>query len=134
MKKFIENTVSILGGIILITGFLAACEGKQDIDMQVGVSKYAVKNESFEERFVVDTFKITSVNDKGEINGDLLSSTASDEEWSTAEGIYLLKSEQASYTTVIEGLQVGDMIEVTYDKEDYKESIWDNILDIEEVN
>jgi hypothetical protein len=136
MKKILENVLTIAGGLVLITGFLAACGEpnlKQDATSEIEQKAKMKQLKAFEDKFVIDTFKISEVNNKGEVRGEIIDSTANGSSYETGEGIYLLKSEQASYQSVVKGLHKGDVIEVAYLKKDYKEEVWDNILDVEKV-
>lgn len=75
---------------------------------------------------VMEFFEITEVKN-GEIRGEIIYSTYEEEQ---GEGIYLDES-YAGYKELVESkVKVGDIIEVTYDREDYEGSIWDNILKV----
>jgi hypothetical protein len=131
MKKFCENVLTILGGCVLITVFLTACEGFKDLKQENHVAAETISHmqetTAYQDDFVFEVFKIENVNDKGEIRGEIIGSSA----WSTGEGIYL----DDTYTrSDISGLKVGDIILVVYDKQDYEEEIWDNILDVKKLN
>lgn len=52
----------------------------------------------------------------------------------TGEGIYLLESELAYIPGAPKDFEVGDEIEVCYLREDYDNSIFDNIQSIEFIN
>jgi hypothetical protein len=132
MKKIYENVLTIVGGCVLIGGFLTAC-GEQNIaadknEAVVQVSEYK-QLKAFDNKFVIDTFKINEV-DGDEVRGEIIKTTAP-KQIQTGEGIYLLKSQKASYQSVVQSIHKGDIVEVTYLKKDYEQSIWDNILDVE---
>lgn len=131
MKKIIENVLTIVGGCVLTVGFLFASESFQNKSSVQTVSAAALndiqENTAYEDEYVFETFEIEEINKKGEIRGGIVGSS----EWSTGEGIYL----DETYTkSDLSGLKVGDIILVVYDKQDYKEEIWDNILDVKNLS
>lgn len=75
---------------------------------------------------VVETFVIHEETET-EIRGELLNGTG--------EGIYLDETYTAQdWDQLKEDIKVGSVINVHYDKEDYENEIWDNILKIEVLN
>jgi hypothetical protein len=131
MKKIIENVLTILGGSVLIMGFILGAESfenfKQEKHVAAATISHMQETTAYQDDFVFEVFKIENVNDKGEIRGEIIGSSA----WSTGEGIYL----DDTYTkSDISSLKVGDIILVVYDKQDYEEEIWDNILDVKKLN
>lgn len=69
---------------------------------------------------VYEIFDIVSI-ENGEIRGEIVQGLEGQ-----GEGIYLLQKEFMD-----KGIEVGDRIIVTYDKDDYANEIWDNIVEIE---
>jgi hypothetical protein len=75
--------------------------------------------------FVYEEFEITE-NANGEIRGGLISTSEI-----TGEGIYL--DETYKGYDLLKDVEVGTRIKVTYDKDDYKNEVWDNIVDIDVI-
>jgi hypothetical protein len=109
MKKLI---LAISLFLIILTG----CASKQVAEDPKEVKKYTV----------VETFKLVDFDEDG-IRGDLLTST---DGGMGEEGIFLDYDTVEDFDLTVED---GDEISVTYDKEDYDNGIWDNILEIEEL-
>lgn len=107
-----SNSYSILLLVIscMAALILSGC-GKPSVDASNDV-------EIVEEQFIV-----TSVSEN-EIYGDLVESPNPIQ----AEGIYL----DDSYYDIglLSKVKVGDKIKVSYDKKDYEEENWDNILEV----
>jgi len=132
MKKFYENLLTVLGGSILIVCFLFLISGCGSAEIKTSKQQQSPVN--VDSRFTIDTFKIVSIDDKGNIEGDLIDSSAANTEWSTSEGIHLETLNQEDWSTDLRTLEVGDTIQAVYYTADYKMSIWDNILDIRKIN
>jgi hypothetical protein len=120
MKKLSNRKYTIL--LALVTSICSA----NFISDEVLVEEAIVyeKNNSV----VIETFEITEVKN-GEVRGELLTST----EGSTGEGIYLDETYK-EYESIKNWIKVGDVIKVDYEKKDYENEVWDNILDIEIIS
>lgn len=86
----------------------------------------AQKEELNTDKFVYEDFKI-SENKNGQIHGGIIAST----ENQTGEGIYL--DETYHGYDEVKDVEVGDKIRITYNKDDYNNEIWDNIVDAEVI-
>lgn len=75
--------------------------------------------------FVYEEFEITD-NTNGEIRGTLIATTEN-----TGEGIYLDESYKGY--NQLKDVEIGTRIKVTYDKDDYENEVWDNIVDVDVI-
>ena len=83
--------------------------------------------QNYNDEYITEQFVIYEVVED-EVRGEILDNTL------TGEGIYLLQSELSSIEGAPEKLEVGDKIAVTYNAEDYEDSVWDNIVKLEKIN
>ena len=104
MKKF-ENVITIILGTLIILSFLIFITGC-----------------SSDNNYIYEEFKITRLTNNGEIYGELTEGTG--------EGIYIDKTYYKNYNELKEELELGDIIIVSYNKDDYKNEVWDNIVNI----
>lgn len=120
MKNYLANRkyTILLGAVTL--GCMTSFIFNGDV-----IAKEADITEKPSQSIVIETFEITEVKND-EVRGFLLTST----EGATGEGIYLDETYK-EYESVKNWIQVGDIIKVDYDKKDYENEVWDNILDIE---
>jgi hypothetical protein len=84
----------------------------------------AGETKPLKKEYVYETFEITSVKPNA-IVGDILSSSSGD---MGGEGVFLDNSIYPQFK--INKLKKGDIILVVYNKSDYDNLIWDNIVDI----
>lgn len=124
MKKFVEKFVTIVGGAIIIAVFLIMMDyGKSDAVTLKSISSA----NHVEQEYVYEVFKITEIKKRGkEIYGDIVYSTSG---VMGGEGIFLDDTIHKQYG-IKKPLKKGDIILVKFDKKDYDQYIWDNVLDI----
>lgn len=117
MKKSIIVGILSVSLALNTAGFLTTFDKKPET---------AVAAPKLTEDYVVEHFVITNIAKNGkDIRGELKNGTG--------EGIFLTKSYYKDFDNIKKQLDVGDVIAVTYDKDDYLNEVWDNILDIENV-
>lgn len=129
MKKLLSN-YSFSIGLMVLTFALSLLVGC--------ASSSTASEDKTTERFVKEQFKIYEVSPDGEeIRGELIEGYVQEEGErgtgnGTAEGIYLDKTYYEKFGE--ETLNVGDEIEVTYNKDDYENEVWDNIVNVEKIH
>lgn len=121
-KQFFKNSVAVLGASIIIASpsYLTYTFAKDA--NHVETSDYKIQ---YQDTFVYESFEISEVGD-GYVRGDLLTSTSGD---MGSEGIYL-DSEIFPFFNDYK-LKMGDRIVIKYNESDYKNMIWDNIVELE---
>ena|SRR5690606_29178976 len=127
MRKLnVKRVLTLLGACIIAGGvFVKSVALLNDKAATVSAAELECVNEEVRE-VVQELFEITkvvTVRNHTEVYGEILGSTVGE----TGEGIYL----DNTYGFDLSDFEEGQWILVTYDKEDYYEEIWDNILDIQ---
>lgn len=108
MTNFLKNNIftTIMAVTVLMSSLLTGCGSSAEPT-----------------RTVEEKFEITEISeDKKEIRGEKTEGTG--------EGIYLDKTYYHDFEKL--DLTVGDVITVVYDKADYEDEIWDNIIEVKE--
>lgn len=122
MKKFVKTLLSVAFAGVISLGVFADNTSAAEI--------YKKNDIAYADYFVFEKFTITKIDKKRQtIHGDIIASTSGE----TGEGIYLDKTYARNFKYLMKHLKPGDVIEVTYDKEDYYNEIWDNILHVQIV-
>jgi hypothetical protein len=125
MKKFVEKFITIVGGVVIIAAFLIMMMGHEKSD--AATLKNVSSANHVKQEYVYEVFEITEIKKGGkEIYGDIVYSTSGA---MGTEGIFLDNTIYKQYG-IKKKLKQGDIIIVKYDKKDYDQCIWDNMLDI----